>query len=229
MKLYGTLTSPYARLTRIVMLEKGLGDRVELVWTKTRVADDPILAIHPSGRVPVLILDDGAVLEDTALIVDYLDALAAPARFAHSVDRRDWAYRRIEATARAMLDGLAVWAREVIRPMGEQSPGIIEHEARRAFRLADYFEGLLGKHRVAGADGTDDVDDTDGTAGAAGDKASRLDGPLTMAQIFLFGSLDVERRLPAFNWRDGRPSLVDWHAWVSELPSVRGSRPPSSP
>ena len=95
MKLYGTLTSPYARLTRIVMLEKGLGDRVELVWTKTRVADDPILAIHPSGRVPALILDDGTVLEDTALIVDYLDALAAPARFAHSADRRDWTYRRV--------------------------------------------------------------------------------------------------------------------------------------
>jgi glutathione S-transferase len=220
MKLYGTLTSPYARLTRIVMLEKGLGDRVELVWTKTRMADDPILAIHPSGRVPVLILDDRTVLEDTALIVDYLDALAAPARFTHSADRCDWAYRRIEGTARAMLDGLAVWAREVIRPMGEQSPGIIEHEARRAFRLADYFEGLLAKHRVAGAEGT---------TGAAGDKASQLGGPLTMAHIFLFGSLDVERRLPAFNWRDGRPSLVDWHTRVSELPSVRGSRPPSSP
>jgi glutathione S-transferase len=220
MKLYGTLTSPYARLTRIVMLEKGLGDRVELVWTKTRVADDPILAIHPSGRVPALILDDGTVLEDTALIVDYLDALAAPARFAHSADRRDWTYRRIEATARAMLDGLAVWAREVIRPMGEQSPGIIEHEARRAFRLADYFEGLLAKHRVAGADGAD---------GGAGDKANRLDGPLTMAQIYLFGSLDVEQRLPAFNWCDSRPSLVDWHARVSELSSVRRSRPPSSP
>jgi len=214
MKLYGTLTSPYARLTRIVMLEKGLGDRVELVWTKTRVADDPILAIHPSGRVPVLILDDGTVLEDTALIVDYLDALAAPARFTHSADRRDWVYRSIEGTARAMIDGLAVWAREVIRPMGEQSPGIIEHEARRAFRLADYFDGLLAKHRVAGA---------------AGDKASQLGGPLTMAQIFLFGSLDVERRLPTFNWRDGRPSLADWHTRVSELPSVRGSRPPSSP
>ena len=220
MKLYGTLTSPYARLTRIVMLEKGLGDRVELVWTKTRMADDPILAIHPSGRVPVLILDDRTVLEDTALIVDYLDALAAPARFTHSADRCDWAYRRIEGTARAMLDGLAVWAREVIRPMGEQSPGIIEHEARRAFRLADYFEGLLAKHRVAGAEGT---------TGAAGDKASQLGGPLTMAHIFLFGSLDVERRLPAFNWRNGRPSLVDWHTRVSELPSVRGSRPPSSP
>ena len=135
----------------------------------------------------------------------------SPARFAHSADRRDWAYRRIEATARAMLDGLAVWAREVIRPMGEQSPGIIEHEAMRAFRLADYFEGLLAKHRVAG------------------DKASQLGGPLTMAQIFLFGSLDVERRLPTFNWRDGRPSLADWHTRVSELPSVRGSRPPSSP
>lgn len=200
MKLYGTLTSPYARLTRIVLFEKGLADSVELVWTKTRVADDPILRTHPSGRVPVLILADGTALEDTAVIVDYLDALAPPARFTHTSDRRDWQYREIEARARAMIDGLSVWAREIVRPTGEQSPGIIDHESRRANRLADHFEALTG-------------DPT-------------LNGPLTMAQIYLFGALDIERRLPAFNWRAGRLNLVAWHARVSELASVKASAPP---
>ena len=201
MKLYGTLTSPYARLTRIVLLEKGLGDKVELIWTKTRVADDPILAVHPSGRVPVLILEDGTVLEDTPVIVDYLDALAPPARFAHSADRQDWRYRGMEATARAMIDGLSVWSREVVRPAGERSPGIIAHETRRAYRLADHFEAL-----------TNDP---------------LLTGPLTMAQIYLFGALDVERRLPAFKWREGRANLVAWHARIAAHPSVSGSAPPA--
>jgi len=201
MKLLGTLTSPYARLTRIALLEKGLEDRVELVWTKTRDPNDPLLATHPSGRVPVLILDDGTILEDTPVIVDYFDSLASPARFTRSSDRIDWRYRGIEAKARAMLDGLAVWAREVIRPADEQSPTIIEHERRRAARLADYFETL-----------SDDPE---------------LTGPLTMAQIYLFGSLDVERRMPAFDWRSGRPNLVAWHARVSEIPSVARSAPPA--
>ena len=31
MKLYVTYTSPYARLARILVLEKGLGDRVEII------------------------------------------------------------------------------------------------------------------------------------------------------------------------------------------------------
>ena len=201
MKLLCTKTSPYARLTRIVLLEKGLADRVELVWTKTRDPDDPILATHPSGRVPVLILDDGTMLEDTPVIVDYLDSLTSPAQFTHSSDRVDWRYRSIEARARAMLDGLAVWAREVIRPTDEQSPTIIEHERRRASRLADYFEAL-----------TDDP---------------ALSGPLTMTRIYLFGSLDVERRLPAFDWRTGRPKLVAWHARISEIPSVKNSAAPA--
>jgi glutathione S-transferase len=200
MKLYGTATSPYARLTRIVMLEKGLEKQVELVWTKTRVPDDPILAVHPSGRVPVLILEDGTVLEDTPVIVDYLDSLVPPARFAHSADRRDWHYRGIEATARAMIDGLAVWAREVIRPAQEQSSTVIGHEQRRAFRLADHFESRTAD--------------------------PSLNGPLTMAQIYLFGALDIERRLPAFNWRDNRPNLVAWHARIAALPSVAASAAP---
>lgn len=200
MKLYGTTTSPYARLTRIVLFEKNLADQVELIWTKTRVADDPILNVHPSGRVPVLVLENGTVFEDTPLIVDYLDTLSAPARFTHSADRTDWRYREIEARARAMIDGLSVWAREVVRSKAEQSPGIIKHEASRAYRLADHFETLTG----------DLV----------------LTGPLTMAQIYLFGSLDVERRLPAFAWRQGRPNLVAWYKRISALPSVMASAPP---
>ena len=37
---------------------------------------------------------------------------------------------------RIALDGGAVWAREIKRPAGEQSPGIVDHENRRALRLA---------------------------------------------------------------------------------------------
>jgi glutathione S-transferase len=52
MKLYITLGSPYARMARIVVLEKGLQDRVEVIVAKTRAADSPYYAINPSGRVP---------------------------------------------------------------------------------------------------------------------------------------------------------------------------------
>ena len=59
MKLYVTFTSPYARLARILVIEKTLEDRVEIIAAKTRVADSPYYQINPSGRVPYLIDDFG--------------------------------------------------------------------------------------------------------------------------------------------------------------------------
>ncbi|MBE0626976.1 MAG: glutathione S-transferase N-terminal domain-containing protein [Burkholderiales bacterium] len=75
MKLYITLGSPYARMTRIVVFEKGLQSRVETVAAKTRVAHSPYDRINPSGRVPYLALDGGGGLEESALICAYLDHL----------------------------------------------------------------------------------------------------------------------------------------------------------
>lgn len=205
MKLYVTPTSPYARLTMIVRLELGLADRIELVWTRTRRPDDPVLAFNPSGRVPYLRLDDGAGYEDTDLIVEYLDRLSPPRRFARpafDVAGADayWDFRRQEMTARSMLDGVSVWGREVVRPANEQSPGIIDHESRRAARLADAFEGLVGE--------------------------SVLAGPMNLVHLLLFCALNIEKRLPAFDWRSGRPYLSAWFDRTLEIPSVRDSEPP---
>src|SRR6516164_3093514 len=54
MKLYVTFTSPYARLARIVVVEKGLQERVEVIGAQTRTQDSPYYTINPSGRVPYL-------------------------------------------------------------------------------------------------------------------------------------------------------------------------------
>jgi glutathione S-transferase len=54
MKLYVTYTSPYARLTRIVIAQKGLAGRVEIIEAKTRIAGSAYYQINPSGRVPYL-------------------------------------------------------------------------------------------------------------------------------------------------------------------------------
>lgn len=200
MKLYVTPTSPYARLAMIAMHDKGIGDRIELVWTRTRQPDDPLLPINPSGRLPFLELADGSGMEDTDLIVDYFDALAPPRKYGVPAGEEHWPFRRLEATARSMLDGGSVWAREIKRPDGEQSPGIIEHEHRRALRLADRFEAAID----------DQV----------------FEGNLNKPQMLLFCALDLERRIPGFDWRAGRPNLQDWFDRVSGLPPVRASLPP---
>ena len=75
LKLYITPGSPYARMARIVVLEKGLEGRVETVVAKTRAADSPYYGINPSGRVPYLVRDDGVGMEESAVICAYLDAV----------------------------------------------------------------------------------------------------------------------------------------------------------
>ena len=117
MKLYVTPGSPYARMARIVVLEKRLAQRVEIVFARTRAAGSPYYAINPSGRVPYLVRDDGVGMEESVLICAYLDRLDGAPVFDLPPG---WEPRRLEGLARSMLDGLAVWGRELTRPPHER-------------------------------------------------------------------------------------------------------------
>ena len=200
MKLYGTTTSPYARIARIVVFEKNLQNNVEFIWIKTRIPNDPFLSINSSGRVPFLLLSNGFGLEDTPAIVDYLDALQKPYLFLHGMDRKNWEYRRLEATSKAMLDGLAVWVRELRRPNDEQSPTIINHELHRAERLSDFFNDLTSNPVFS--------------------------EEMNLAQLYLFAALDLERRIPEFQWRTRNVELSNWFEQFNLRKSVKASLGP---
>jgi glutathione S-transferase len=197
MKLYVTLSSPYARMARMVVLEKNLQQRVEIVEAKTRTAGSPYYAINPSGRVPYLVRDDGVGMEESGLICDYLDSLdGRPALRLPD----DWEVRRLEALARSMVDGLSVWNRELARPENERSPTVIRHETERARRMIDVWEREIG-HPV-------------------------MHGPLNMLQLTLGCTLGLEARNPGFQWRPGHPKLVEWFRGFAARPSFAATAPP---
>ena len=58
MKLYITPTSPYSRRARIAVLEAGYADQCEEIDVGP-IADNlkMLLAAHPSGKAPTLVLD----------------------------------------------------------------------------------------------------------------------------------------------------------------------------
>lgn len=145
MKLYVTQLSPFARMARIVVLEKKLQDRVQVVPAQTRTADSPYYRINPSGRVPYLVRDDGVGMEESELICAYLGQpeFAIPAPDA-------WEARRIYGFARSMIDGVSVWNRELARPENERSPAVIEHERARSMRMADLWEKEIDHPLVRG-------------------------------------------------------------------------------
>ena len=196
MKLYVTLTSPYARLARILVIEKGLEKRVEIIEAQTRVAGSPYYEINPSGRVPYLIDDAGVGMEDSQLICAYLDGLDGKPRF-HPTPDPDWSYRRLEARARSMCDGISVWGREMRRPENERSPTILAHEVARSQRMADYFESEVAHPLMQGAP--------------------------NMAQLVLVAGLDFARSRGMGDLTAGRPKLAAWYARISALPSLRAT------
>ena len=199
MKVLTTLTSPYGRMARALIVEKGFEDRVEVVPCRTRTPDTPVLDHNPSGRVPTLVTDDGTVFEDSALVCAYLDSLEDPQVLA---PQDSWESKLLEARARSMLDGIAVWSREVRRPSTEQSPTIVAHETARALRLVRVFDGLV-------ADGA-------------------FDGPLDMAQLTLGCTLHgrSDGRPPGFDWRGDCPNLAAWVDRFGERRSMQETLPP---
>ena len=75
MILIGRYLSPFVR--RVGATLHHFGMEFEHRPIRAGGADqDEIRKSNPTGRVPVLILDDGEILADSAVIVDYLDYLA---------------------------------------------------------------------------------------------------------------------------------------------------------
>ena len=100
-----------------------------------------------------------------------------------------------------MLDGLAVWGRELARPQNERSPTILRHEADRSARMAGLWEAEIGHPLMHDA--------------------------LNMAQITLACALGFTVRIPDLHWRPGHPTLCDWFDRIAERPSIAATAPPS--
>jgi glutathione S-transferase len=78
MKLIGMLDSPYVR--RVAISAKRLGIALEHESVSVFRHFEHFQSINPVVKAPTLVLDDGSVLMDSTLIIDYLEALAGPTR-----------------------------------------------------------------------------------------------------------------------------------------------------
>ena len=200
MRLFHAAGSPYARIARMAVIELSLEDRVAVEEATLRDPASVLLPYNPVGRVPALLLDDGSTITETTPVLMVLDSLVAP-------DRRllpgPGAPRALAAYGRVlgMLDGIAVWNRELRRPVHERSPGVIALETMRTARVADALEADVAAGGFAKPDA---------------------------ALLALVSALGYcERRHTVFNWREGRPALSALFDAVQARPCVARTIPPA--
>lgn len=75
MKLCGHSVSPFVERILIAMDMKGVPDAVALSDVPGGFKSEEHIAVHPLGKIPVLVLDDGRSMTESQAIADYLDAV----------------------------------------------------------------------------------------------------------------------------------------------------------
>ena len=71
MKLYTNTTSPYSRIVMLGALARGMDD-LQLVFADPWATPDALVAVNPLSQVPALVTDGGAVITNSAFIIDFL-------------------------------------------------------------------------------------------------------------------------------------------------------------
>ncbi len=204
MRLFFSAGSPFARIVRIALLETGLDEQVtkhEISRQRLYSPASDVLSFNPVGRVPTLELDNGSILTESKLILDFIDALN-PGRKLLPRDGSDgWRILAEMGQASGLLEGIVTWLRALRLPDRESGAAIITKEAARVNRTADALDSAV--------------------AGGA------FSGPINAAQIVLGSALGlVQARLTSWRWRQERSHLSGWYDFIAARPSFRATEPP---
>ena len=142
MKLIGSHTSPYVRKVRVVLAEKKLDYHFELenVW----VPETKIQQLNPLGKVPCLIMEDGYVMQDSRVIVEYLDTLTPVCKLLAPNGRERADTKCWEALADSVLHaGVLVRLERTLRPAAQQSEEWVARQMKKVeLGLAEMSERL---------------------------------------------------------------------------------------
>ena len=200
MKLLGSVPSPFTRKVRIVLAEKRVECAFELV--DVMAADTPVPRHNPLGKVPVLVLDDGATLYDSRVIAEFLDSVSPMGRLIPEDSRGRIAVRRWEALADGVIDAGILIRYERAREAKLQSTAWIERQTGKLERgLAEMAKEL-------------------------GDKPWCHGNGLTLADIACGCTLGwLAFRFADLGWRGQYPNLARHFDKLSERPAFAETVP----
>ncbi|PZN97448.1 MAG: glutathione S-transferase [Hyphomicrobiales bacterium] len=189
--------SPFGRKVKIAALELGLMDRIEIVVADTNDPSDALRQQNPLGKIPTLVLEDGATLFDSRVIVDYLDHLAGGGRLIPSGDER-FAQLRLQALSDGLCDAALLQVYETrFRPEEGRNAAWVASQAGKVSRALAALEA----------------------APPAYPDRPRI-GEIALACAL--GYLDLRF---AGTWRTDHPRLVAWlDAFAANVPAFETTR-----
>jgi glutathione S-transferase len=145
MQLLYTINSPYARKTRIVVIENHAD--VELKEVVLNDPDCPVSQYNPLGKVPVLVLDDGSAIYDSTVIVEYLDDLSPASSLIPQDGLLKIKVRRWEALADGVCDAAIAVMLEQRRPEAMQSQESIDKQMGKVLSGLEALDADLLKKK----------------------------------------------------------------------------------
>jgi len=202
MKLFYAAASPFVRKCLVSAHELGLRERIELVPAAPHPVnrDRTVVASNPLGKIPTLITGEGAVLYDSRVICEYLDALAGGRLIpAHGPAR--WRVLVDQSLADGVMDAAVLVRYEsAVRPEN--------------LRWNDWISGQLEKVTCGLAEFE---------RGARG-WTERVDAG-TVAVGCALGYLDF--RFASLGWREKCPDTARWFERFAKRESMVATRPPA--
>lgn len=199
MLLIGMLDSPYVR--RVAISLQLLGLPFEHRSLSVFRTFDQFRAINPVVKAPTLICDDGTVLMDSTLILDYAETLAAP----KSLMPRGLAER--QATLRTTGLALAACEKSVQLVYENLRPAEKRHEP--------WVTRVLGQMHAAFGELETDL----ARRPASGGPRRTAAGEVVTAVAWLF----TERMQPDTLKDAAYPHLRELSAWAEQLPEFRAA------
>lgn len=143
MKLYNSSNSPYGRKVRVVALELGIQDDIDLVDTNPRDPKTGLWELNPLAKIPALELDDGRMIYDSPVICEYLIQECGQGRLLETAGRDPWDIRVVAALADGAMDAGMLVRLEKMRPESEQSETDMAKQMATAGRAVDRLQDLL--------------------------------------------------------------------------------------
>ncbi|RON09009.1 glutathione S-transferase [Pseudomonas brassicacearum] len=196
MKLIGMLDSPYVR--RVAISLKSLDIPFEHASVSVFRHFAQFQQINPVVKAPTLVLDNGEVLMDSTLIIDYLEALSGPDRslMPAPLDQRLRSLRLIGLALAACEKSVQIYYERTLRPAEKQHEPWLERVGGQLLAAYSALEQELDKQPLK----------MDGSIGQDG---------ITLAVAWSFSNLVVPDQVSDAQF----PKIRAFTAYAEQLPA----------